>query len=215
MDKEKIIKETADFIKDKFEGESTGHDWWHIYRVWQDAKMIAGGEGADLFIVQMAALLHDLEDYKFHEQKEGERMVREWLEKQFVDKSISEKIVTVIEEVSFKGAGVKDQFTSLESKIISDADRLDAIGAMGIARAFAYGGKSGRPLYNPNVKPTIHKSFDEYKKLDSSTINHFYEKLLLLKDRMNTEKGKEIASSRHEFMKTFLKRFFEEWDGKA
>jgi len=213
---QKDITKTFEFIKAKFEGEGTGHDWWHIYRVWQDSIKIGKRENADLFVVEMAALLHDLEDYKFHENKIGEKMVRKWLNQLKLDKNLTKKIVEVIEGVSFKGAQQKDRFRTIESKVVADADRLDAMGAIGIARAFAYGGSVGRPLFDQKIKPILHKDFEHYKKYgNSSTINHFYEKLFLLKDRMNTTMGQKIAKSRHKFMEDYLTRFYDEWNGRA
>jgi len=216
MDKQDAVSKTADYIKQRFENERTGHDWWHIYRVWKDSRTIAKGENVDMFIVEMVALLHDLSDFKFNEEQEGKSKIRAFIDGLVLDDIVSEKIIEAVEDISFKGAKVQNETRSKEAMIVQDADRLDAIGAMGIARAFAYGGKVGRPLYDPDVKPAMHESFEDYKtRGNSSTINHFYEKLLLLKDQMNTETAKKVAISRHKFMKSYLKRFYDEWEGKA
>lgn len=215
--KQDVIKKTESFAKDKLLGEGTGHDWWHVFRVWELAKVIGKKEKADLFIVELSALLHDIADWKFYHGDEtiGPKVAREWLEKLKVEQKIIEKVCHIVEHVSFKGAGVESKMQTLEGKIVQDADRLDAIGAIGIARAFAYGGSKGRELYNPTIKPKQYKTFEEYKKSDGPTINHFYEKLLLLKDRMNTTTGKRFAESRHKYLEGFLKRFYKEWGGKA
>lgn len=216
MTNDEIIKRTAEFIEGEFKGESTGHDWWHIYRVWKDSVSIGAKENVDMFLVEMSALLHDLSDFKFNEEKEGQNKVVAFLASLGLDDEIIKRITLIIEDISFKGAEVDAKTRSEEAKVVQDADRLDAIGAMGIARAFAYGGKVGRPLYDPDVRATMHKSFEDYKKHgNSSTINHFYEKLLLLKNKMNTKTGKELAQQRHEFMEIFLDRFYKEWEGKA
>jgi len=218
MNKQKIIKKTKKFVKDKLYGEGTGHDWWHVYRVWQTAKRIGKKENADLFVVELAALLHDIADWKFQDGADdsvGAMVAKEWLERFSVDDKIITHICDIIVGASFKGAKVKDQLNSIEGKVVQDADRLDAIGAMGISRCFAYGGSKQRPIYNPDIKPKMHRSFEEYKKNNSSSINHFYEKLPLLKNRMNTHTGKLIAQKRHAFMKSYLDRFFKEWEGKA
>jgi len=218
MKKEEIIKKTEKFVKSKLYGEESGHDWWHTYRVWQTAKKIGKKEGADLFVVELAALLHDVADWKFQDGADdsiGAMLAKEWLEKFNVNPKTISHICKIIIEISFKGARVKDKVSSIEGKVVQDADRLDAIGAMGIARCFAYGGSKERQIYDPTIKPKMHKSFEEYKKSESSSINHFYEKLLFLKDRMNTNAGKRIAKERHKFMKQFLDRFFQEWEGKV
>ncbi len=217
MNKNQIIKETAKIVKEKLYGEPTGHDWWHIYRVWKTAKKIAKKEGnVDMFIVQMGALLHDIDDWKFNngDIHAGSRTARRILEKMKVDENYISAVCEIIDDVSFKGAGVKSKMKTKEGMIVQDADRLDAMGAIGIARCFATGTKFKREIYNPNKKPKFHKSFEEYKKSKSTSINHFYEKLLLLKDLMNTKTAKKIAERRHKFMKEFLDEFFKEWDGK-
>lgn len=217
MNKQKVVHQTAEFIERKFSGEATGHDWWHMFRVWQLAKTIANSEpAADKFVVELGALLHDIADWKFTDGDEeaGPRAAREWLESIQVDDKIISQIEEIIRTVSFKGAGVKSNMKTIEGKIIHDADKLDAMGAIGIARAFAYGGANNRPLYDPNVKPQLHQSFEAYKTGGVHTINHFYEKLLLLKDRMYTGTGKQLAIHRHKYMEKYLDEFYAEWDGK-
>ncbi len=208
-----LLSGTEEYIRDYFEHESSGHDWWHIYRVKNLALKIADSEGGNRFIIKMAALLHDLDDWKLAENS-PEQKSEIWLNKMRVSKEDKSKILQIIEEVSFKGAGVETKAHSLEAQIVQDADRLDAIGAIGIARTFAYGGNKGRLLHHPDIRPELHENFEAYKKTTAPTINHFYEKLLLLKDRMNTATAKKIANERHEYMEDFLSRFFNEWDCK-
>ncbi len=208
MTEKEIIKKTADFIKKKLEKDSS-HDWWHVYRVWQIAKKIGKKEGGDFFIIEMAALLHEMDDYKL--EKKNNNNARKWLLKLNLEKEIADRINEISQNVSFKGAGVKSEMKTKEGKIVQDADRLDAIGAIGIARVFAYGGYKQREIYNPKIKPAEHETFAEYKKRDYSSINHFYEKLLLLKNLMNTKTGKKMAAGRHKFMENYLKEFFKEW----
>lgn len=216
MNKKQVIKNTEKFVKDKMFGESTGHDWWHIYRVWKNAIQIGKKEKADMFIVELGALLHDIADFKFSngDDKAGGRETRKWLEFQKVDEETIKHVCDIVDNVSFKGAGVKSKIKTKEGMIVQDADRLDALGAIGIARTFAYGGSKGREIYNPETKVIKHKSFKEYKNANSSGINHFYEKLLLLKDLMNTKTGKKMAENRHKFLQEYLKRFLKEWNGK-
>jgi len=215
MDQQTIIQKTADYIRQEFSNDSSGHDWWHVYRVWQNALAICQHEKADAFIVQLAALLHDLDDWKFNDSAdETPHRAKGWLDSLPLDPSITDAVCNIIKHISYKGAGVDNKMDSLEGFIVQDADRLDAIGAIGIARAFAYGGFANRPLYNPDSPPQLHASFEEYKNSKSDTINHFYEKLLLLKDRMNTPTAKRIAEQRHEVMLKFLDQFNKEWDGK-
>ncbi|MFT2007763.1 HD domain-containing protein [Pontibacter sp. 13R65] len=211
-----LIQTTANHIQSLLSGEGSGHDWWHIYRVWQNAKNIAKNEQADLFIVELAALLHDIADHKFHggDDTVGPRVAREWLESLQVEEPAIQHICLIIKEISFKGAGTISAMSSLEGRIVQDADRLDAIGAIGIGRAFAYGGHKGREMYNPEIKPILHDSFEAYKTASAPTINHFYEKLLLLKDRMHTTSAKAMAEKRHQFMEEFLEQFYQEWEGK-
>lgn len=208
------IDRTAEYVRGKFEGEGSGHDWWHIYRVWKTAVYIARHEAADLCIVQLGALLHDIADWKFYDGDEsiGPQRAKEWLSSLNVDAQTIEHVTQIIANISFKGAGVQSSMNSIEGKVVQDADRLDAIGAIGIARSFAYGGHKGEPIYDPQIKPQLHQTFEEYKRKKSTTINHFYEKLLLLKDTFNTETARKMASARHEFMEKFLQQFFEEWE---
>ncbi len=208
-----ILKETERFIRSFFEVDGSGHDWWHIHRVRNLSLTIAATEGGNLFVIEMAALLHDLDDWKLVSTG-SENRTKGWLKKFDIPKSVSNQIFEVIEQVSFKGARVETKADSVEAKIVQDADRLDAIGAIGIARTFAYGGNKGRLLYDPAVKPQLHASFEAYKNNSGPTINHFYEKLLLLKDRLNTKTAGIIAEKRHEFMKEYLDHFFWEWEGK-
>lgn len=215
MTNEQVIQQTADFIRKEFSDDSSGHDWWHIYRVWKNALAICEIEKADSFIVQLAALLHDLDDWKFNESgDETPHRARAWLDSCSVDPVTAEAVCRVIRHISYKGAGVENKMDSLEGFIVQDADRLDAIGAIGIGRAFAYGGYKNRMMYDPDSPPQMHSSFEEYKNSKSATVNHFYEKLLLLKDRMNTQSGKRIAEERHEVMEKFLEQFMREWDGE-
>lgn len=216
MNEEAILKQTEEHIKNKLSGEGSGHDWWHVYRVWKNAIHIGKHENVDLFVVQLAALLHDISDWKFNEGDDdvGPKLAREWLQKLQVEERVISHICKIIKEMSFKGAGVKTRMFTKEGMVVQDADRLDAIGAIGIARTFAYGGYKGREIYNPNIKPELHDSFEKYKSGTGPTINHFYEKLLLLKDLMNTKTAKKIAEERHKFMEHFLDRFYNEWEGK-
>jgi uncharacterized protein len=211
-----IIDKTIQYVQHELAQDSSGHDWWHIYRVWRNAINISQHEQADSFVVQLAALLHDIADWKLHGGDEdiGPRLAGEWLKRCGVDENTILHVCTIVREVSFKGAGVGTKINTIEGMIVQDADRLDAIGAIGIGRTFTYGGHKGRPMYDPNLRPTLHTSFEQYKNSHSPTINHFYEKLLLLKDLMNTNTARVIAQNRHEFMKVFLDRFYEEWDGK-
>jgi uncharacterized protein len=222
MDKKAIIKKIEEYIKKRFAGESTGHGWWHIQRVVKMSMKIAekekltSPEDIDLFVVQLAALLHDIADWKFNSGDDsiGSEMAKELLEKLGVDEKTISEVSEIVKNISFRGGTMSSEMKTIEGKIVQDADRMDAIGAIGIARTFAYGGLRDREIYNPDMKPKECKSFDEYKNYKGTTINHFYEKLLLLKDKMNTKTGKEIAEKRHKFMESFLEEFFEEWKGK-
>jgi len=211
-----IIQKTTDHVRGLLSGEGSGHDWFHIERVRNVALAIAREERADLFVVELAALLHDVADWKFAggDHEAGPRAASEWLISMGVPQATIEHVTAIIAGLSFKGAGVQTPMTTIEGQCVQDADRLDAIGAIGIARAFAYGGHKGRALYDPAVPPESHASFEAYKKNTGPTINHFYEKLLLLKDRMNTETGKRLASERHVVLEEFLEEFFAEWVGK-
>lgn len=214
MNRDILIDETIEFVKEKLAGDSSGHDWWHIYRVWNLARNIQKAEGGDLFVIELSALLHDVADWKFYEnEQEGLNIVRTFLENQGVEIEIINSVISIIENVSFKGAGVKDRMTTIEGKIVQDADRLDAIGAVGVARTFAFGGKYGNEMHNPDSEIIMHNNFEQYKKSNGTTINHFHEKLLLLKDRMNTATAKKMANLRHNYMEQFLNQFMNEWDG--
>ena len=212
-----IIDKTCRFVEEKLAGEGSGHDCWHIYRVWNLAKNIAGQEGANLMVVELAALLHDIADWKFHDgdENKGPQMAEQFLAANHVERRVIDPVIEIVASISYKGAGVPTPMKTLEGKVVQDADRLDAIGALGIARTFAYGGYKNRLIYHPEEKPVLHQSFDDYKKNQGHTINHFYEKLLLLKDRMNTASGKRLAEARHQFMQAYLDQFYREWDGTA
>lgn len=217
MNKQEVIDNTVKYVREKLEGEASGHDWWHVYRVWKMAQNIGQKENADMFVVELAALLHDIADFKFHDGDEnmGAKVSGEWLDGQGVEEEIIEHVCDIVKNVSFKGANVASGIKTKEGMIVQDADRLDAMGAMGIARTFAYGGSKNREIYNPEIDSELHDSFEKYKNSKGSSINHFYEKLLLLKNLMNTESGKEIAQGRHLIMENFLKNFFDEWEGKV
>jgi len=212
-----IIEQTQKFVETELEGDGSGHDWWHIHRVRNLACHLAEAEGADPAVTELAALLHDIADWKFHngDDSAGPKKAGEWLKTVGADADTISHVCEIISTVSYKGAGVATPMRTLEGKVVQDADRLDAIGAVGIARTFAYGGNRDRLIYHPEQAPVLHRSFEEYKKNDGHTINHFYEKLLLLKDRMNTETGKKMAEERHRFMELYLDQFFREWNGDA
>lgn len=215
MDTQQIIKNTIAFVKKTLQGAEGGHDWFHIERVYKNALLIAEDENVDNFIVSLGALLHDIADAKFYDGDEtiGPKLARKFLEKQEVDEESIVHIENIIQYISYK-TSLSDEvkFSSPELAVIQDADRLDAIGAIGIARCFNYGGFKNRVLYDPEIKPNLSMTKDEYKKSTAPTINHFYEKLLLLKDKMNTQRGKQIAIQRHNYMESFLKQFYIEWN---
>lgn len=217
MDQETVIQKTAGFVKAALSGAEGGHDWWHVFRVWELSKHIAQTEKADMFIVELGALLHDIADSKFHGGNEeiGPRKAREFLSSLGIPEDVMAHVENIISNISFKGGKQAQKFKSSELDVIQDADRLDAVGAIGIARAFNYGGHKGRELYNPGIKPNLNMTKEEYKNSNAPTLNHFYEKLLLLKDRMNTKTGKYMAGHRHKFMEQFLDEFHKEWDGKV
>ncbi len=217
MTDDEIVGRTAARVKALMEGEGSGHDWWHVYRVWRNAVHIAQHEPVDLVVVELAALLHDIADWKFHggDRSAGPRAARSWLTELGVDEAVVAHVCEIVGDLSFKGAAVPTPMRTREGMVVQDADRLDAIGAIGIARAFAYGGYRGRTLYEPDVTPQLHNSAADYLASGTHTINHFYEKLLLLKDRMNTDAARTIAAERHAVMETFLTRFYAEWDGEA
>ncbi len=210
-----LIRRVEDRVRSHFDGEGTGHDWHHIDRVRNVALTLAKQEGADLEIVELVALLHDIADHKFHNNdlSEGPRQARAIVLEFGGSESIAEKVAKLVGEISFKGAGVPTPVSCVEAACVQDADRMDAIGAIGVARAFAYGGSKNRPIYTPGTKPTMHTDFKSYATDEGHTINHFYEKLLLLKDRMNTESGRKMAEDRHRFMEGFLAQFYAEWSG--
>ncbi len=214
MNNLKILKSTEVFVKKTLENAEKGHDWWHIQRVINLAKQISEKEGGDNFIIELAALLHDISDAKFNggDEEAGERITLEFLKKNNVDNAVVEKVVEIIANVSYKGGFAKEKPQSIEFKIVQDADRLDSTGAIGIARTFLYSGFKNREMYNPNIKPMKYKSASDYHKSDAPSINHFYEKLLLLKDLMNTKTARQIAEERHKFMLQFLEQFFKEWN---
>lgn len=217
MKNDEIITKTVGYVKESLTDYDPGHDWWHIHRVWQMAKQIAKKEKADLFIVELAALLHDIADWKFHSNDltKGGKVAKQWLESLGLDNLTIKRVTKIIDEVSYKGAGVKTKPSSLEGEVVQDADRLDAMGAIGIARAFSYGGAKNRLLHDPEIKPILHADFTAYKHNVGTTINHFHEKLLLLKDRLNTRSAQKIAEQRHRFLEQYLAQFLAEWDGKA
>lgn len=210
-----VVEQTSQHVRSLTSQDSSGHDWWHIDRVRNTAVQIARQEGADPVIVELAALLHDIADWKFHggDETAGPRAARDWLSQFPLPDQSLDHICDIIATLSFKGANVATPMTTLEGQCVQDADRIDAIGAIGIARAFAYGGHKGRAMYDPEHPPTLHDSFEAYKRNAGPTINHFHEKLLLLRDRMNTTTAKAIADERHQFMEAFLQQFHREWDG--
>ncbi len=213
----RIIDKAIGFVKKELSGAEGGHDWWHILRVYKLADTIARAENADRFVVQLGALLHDIADSKFHDgdEKIGPRKAKVFLESLQVEESIIRHVEQIVTNISFKGGNEKQSFRSAELDVIQDADRLDAIGAIGIARTFHYGGYKDREIFNPEIKPDLNMTKEQYKNSNAPTINHFYEKLLLLKDRMNTKTGKNMALQRHAFMERFLAEFYEEWEGRC
>lgn len=211
-----LIDNTILFVKEKLQNAEGGHDWFHIERVYKNALLIAKDENCNLEIVKLGALLHDIADSKFHngDEKIGPKVARDFLVNQKIDENTIIHVVAIIDNISFKGGNFEKKFTSKELDIVQDADRLDALGAIGIARTFNYGGFKNRPIYSPNIQPNLNMSKEEYKKSEAPTLNHFYEKLLLLKDKMNTETGKKLAKERHAFMEKFLAQFYAEWEGE-
>jgi len=217
MTNSSLIEKTKDFVREQLKGAEGGHDWFHTLRVYNNTILISKSENVNKLIVALGALLHDIADSKFHDGDEtiGPKKAREFLFKHNVDGLIIEHVVNIIENISFKKSlESKVKFKTLELDIIQDADRLDAIGAIGIARCFNYGGFKNRKLFDPAIKPNLKMTKAEYKKSTAPTINHFYEKLLLLKNKMNTKTGRQLAEKRHQFMETFLNQFYAEWDGK-
>ncbi|MDF1496614.1 MAG: HD domain-containing protein [Patescibacteria group bacterium] len=207
------ICKTAEEMKKRFSGEGSGHDWWHVYRVWQMSKRLQKTESGDLTVIELAALLHDVADWKFAggDDFAGGRESRKWLESLSVPEIIIVHVVEIVDHVSYKGSGVPTPMSTLEGKIVQDADRLDAIGAIGIARAFAYGGSKGRPIHDPDADYALQQTAEAYRAGDKATIHHFHNKLLLLRDRMNTKSARQIAFGRHAYLEVFLDEFQAEW----
>jgi uncharacterized protein len=216
MNNPDLISRTIQFVKQQLADAEGGHDWFHIERVYRNSLLISQSEKCDEVVVKLGALLHDIADSKFHDGDEsiGPKTARAFLEGESVDEATIAHVLNIIENISFKGGNFEKKFHSKELEIVQDADRLDAIGAIGIARTFNYGGFKNRPIYDPAIAPNLHMTKEEYKSSAAPTLNHFYEKLLLLKDKMNTETGKQIALERHRFMETFLSQFYAEWDGE-
>jgi uncharacterized protein len=212
-----LIAKTIQFVEEQLKNAEGGHDWFHIERVYKNALLIAEAEDCDLEVVTLAALLHDIADSKFHNGNEtiGPKIARAYLESNRVLPATVDHVIAIIENISFKGGNFERTFDSKELYIVQDADRLDAIGAIGIARTFNYGGFKNRALYDPEIQPNLSQTKEEYKKSEGPTLNHFYEKLLLLKDKMNTETGIKMAKKRHDFMLHFLAQFYAEWEGKV
>lgn len=214
MSQEEMLAQAEAFVKEQLARDSSGHDWWHIARVRRLARIIAREEGADLLVCELAALLHDVADDKIAGDEEtGLRTVRGWLESHTVEGRVTEQVMEIIATMSF-GGGNRPPMRTLEGRVVQDADRLDALGAVGVARAFAYGGSRGRVLYDPGVAPQQYASKEQYRASNGTTINHFYEKLLLLKDHMNTDYARRLAEQRHAYMLAFLDEFAAEWDGE-
>lgn len=213
MDQSEIIMQTASFVRQTLQNAEGGHDWWHIHRVWNNAKLIAQTEQADRLTIELAALLHDIADSKFHNGDEeiGPRTAENYLKSIAVDDEVITHVGQIIRHLSFKSGFDTPRFYSIEMGIVQDADRLDALGAIGIARTFSYGGFKGREIYNPEIAPNLNMSKEEYKNTTAPSINHFYEKLLLLKNKMNTTTGKQLAEQRHEFMLNYLNQFYMEY----
>jgi uncharacterized protein len=211
-----LIDKTIAFVKEKLDNAEGGHDWFHIERVYKNSILIAQEEDCDIMVVKLGALLHDIADSKFHDGDEtiGPKTARAFLESENVFEETINHVINIIENISFKGGNFENKFSSKELEIVQDADRLDAIGAIGIARTFNYGGFKNRALYDPSIAPNLNMSKEEYKNSNSPTLNHFYEKLLLLKDKMNTATGKKIALERHKYMENFLSQFYAEWEGE-
>lgn len=216
MNQSTILQQTIDYVKETLSQAEGGHDWFHIERVWKNARQIARTENVDMEIVELAALLHDIADSKFHggDEEIGPRTAQRFLEEKDYSAERTARVVNIVRHISFKGGKQAVVFTSPELQVVQDADRLDAIGAIGIVRAFHYGGFKGRALYDPSIPPNLNMTKEEYKSSPAPTINHFYEKLLLLADLMNTETGRQMAMERHRFMETFLEQFYKEWEGR-
>lgn len=209
-----IISKTVDYVKESLKNAEGGHDWWHIYRVWKTAKNIAQTEKVDMLIVELWALLHDIADSKFHNWDDtiGPKKAKEFLQSINLDQKIIEHVEKIVKNISFKWGNTQQEFKSLELDVVQDADRLDALWAIWIARTFNYGGHKNREIYNPDIKPNLNMTKEEYINSEAPSLNHFYEKLLLLKDRMNTQTGKKLAQHRHEYMEKYLEEFYKEWE---
>lgn len=217
MTEQELINKTEEYVRNTLKDSESGHNWFHIERVWKNAKQIGQTEPVNMLVVQLAALLHDIADSKFYNGDEtiGPKMARSFLETQKADESIIDHVVKIMENMSFRSGYDQPAFISPELQVVQDADRLDAIGAIGIARAFHFGGYKNREIYDPGIPPDLNMTKETYKKNTAPTINHFYEKLLLLKDKMNTATGKKIAEERHVFMEKYLQQFYTEWNGEA
>lgn len=222
MKQDDIIQKTEEYVRKTLAGDTTGHDWWHTKRVYNVSMRIAeeetkAGARIDFIVVQLAALLHDIADWKFEggDEEACPKKAMEWLTSININKNIASHVCDIIKEIPFKGAGVSDDMSTIEGAIIQDADRLDALGAIGAARCFATGTKLGNIIHDPDIPSVMHKTAEEYKKLRSTSVNHFYEKLFLLKDRMKTNTGKRLAEERHKYMEKFIEQFQREWDGRA
>lgn len=226
MNKALIIKRTAKYVESTLSGEHTGHDWWHIYRVWQNAKHIGRHEKVNMFVVELAALLHDIADWKLHgtSHKTGPEIAANWLKKNGVDAATIKHVSAIMHDMTYRGPKAQAKELSREGQVVQDADRLEAMGAIGIARVFAFGPVIKQPIHVPGLKPHLYATAHQYrrkytgqaknKREQGSSINHFYEKLLLLKDLMNTPSGKKLAAHRHQYMLDYLREFFQEWDGR-
>lgn len=215
MTNEDLIEKTVEFVKQTLTNAEGGHDWWHVYRVWQLSKSIARTENVDVLVVELGALLHDIADAKFHDGDEsvGPKWAKDFLMSQNVSVSTCEQVINIIAHISFAGGHEVKVFDSPELQVVRDADRLDAMGAIGIARTFNYGGFKNRVLYDPHIVPNLHMSKQEYRQSTAPTINHFYEKLLLLKNSMHTHTARKMAAQRHQFMELYLEQFYAEWEG--
>ena len=217
MNDSEFVEITIAFVKENLKDAEGGHDWFHTERVYKNAILISSEEEVDPLIVALGALLHDIADSKFNNGDEtiGPAIARDFLSKIELDQKRIDHIIQIIENISFKGGRQKRSFSSKELDVVQDADRLDAIGAIGIARCFNYGGFKNRSLYDPAIPPNLAMTKEEYKNSTAPTINHFYEKLLLLKEKMNTTTAKRIAAERHKFMEQFLTQFYKEWEGRS
>ena len=214
MNEQEIILKTVDFVKEKLQNAEAGHDWFHIERVWKLSKKIAETEESNLLVVELAALLHDIADSKFNDGDEliGPAIASSFLTSLLIDEKIIKEVRQIILNISFKGGNFNQTYSSSELSIVQDADRLDAMGAIGVARAFNYGGFKNRPLYDPDISPNLQMDKEAYKKSTAPTLNHFYEKLFLLKDKMNTKTGRILAEERHNFLEQFVNQFLKEWN---